>query len=73
MFSLLTSYLFLPIFYPLLPHPNSQSSFCSFSLPILLSSSIPRILVGTYIYLFIFSSNQESDPECFIGWECRVV
>ena len=45
------------LLFPLLPSPLPSS---------LLLSIIPRILVGTWIHLFIFPIRQ-SDPACFIG------
>ena len=51
--------------------------YSSSSYPILLipshSSHIHSILVGTYIYLFIFFPNQQSDPAQIIGGMSRVV
>ena len=60
---------------PLLPPilPSSPLPLLPIFLPSLpLFSLIHSILVGTYIYLFIFNhnlpiANQQSDPACFIG------
>ena len=77
----LLSYLILYSFSsPILPILLSQSTSSSSS-PLfpLLPSSFPSIFlpfpnpliqsirVGTYLWLFIFSSNQQFDPACFIG------
>ena len=62
---------------PLLFHPPLLISLpLSHPLPFLFYSlpSIPRILVGTYITLFIsITSPGYSDPAQTIGGECRVV
>jgi hypothetical protein len=70
--------LYYTLLFPSLPNilissSPSPSPFLPSFYPPLLPPNIHSILVGTYIYLFIFQTHQQSDPAQIIGGMSRVV